>query len=146
MRMYYLYNYSLGVIVPQMLLKFFYWLLIEIPFCKLLLQLNCKWMSMWNLKLVPIIFFYFTTGKHLKNYETCFFFYRKSFFRSIQVFVLPSFSLFSPVTHYWIYRGSWLKINPKVYLRHHESKLEFKIKLFKILRRKDGLILNFVSW
>ena len=69
------------------------------------------------LKLAFIIFIYFTKRKHLRNYEKCSLLYWKSFYvsRNIQIFVLLSTLLFSPVSYCWIYWRRWQKINPKVY-------------------------------
>ena len=60
---------------------------------------------------------HFTKRNYLENYEKCFLFYRKSSLssRKIQNYVLPSSTLFSFVSHCWLYRRNWLKINPKVF-------------------------------
>ena len=59
-------------------------------------------------------FLFFTKWWPFNNYERCFLFHLKSFFRSqdIQIFVFPSSPLFFPVSH--CFRG-WSKINLKVY-------------------------------
>ena len=58
--------------------------------------------------------FFFTKWEPFKNYEKCLLFHLKSSFRSrdIQFFVFLSFTLSSPVDHF--FRG-WSKINLKVH-------------------------------
>ena len=52
-----------------------------------------------NVKFMSSNFIYFTIRLHLKNYEKCILFYKKSSFCSqdIQMFILSSLSEFSPV-------------------------------------------------
>ena len=93
---------------------------------------HLRWRSMF------LLLYIIVRKKAVKNlWKMLFYFSKKKYFvsRYIRAFVLPSFPLVPPFPiaifgHCWIYRRSWLKINPKNYDVNKSNVQSFYATLF----------------